>query len=164
MQTIVTTVEIDASPAKLWSVLTDFDDLPRWNPFIKEVKGRIEKGEHLKVLLSLPGSRVLSFHLRLIRVLAEQELRLYGQLWIPLLFKMEHILEIKPFDRNQALLIHREVFQGLLVPFLWRSYGTRMWQFLIEMNNAIRKHAEQKRDELEYTPETNMRNNECNLQ
>ncbi|MFM2360786.1 MAG: hypothetical protein RLY16_2779, partial [Bacteroidota bacterium] len=38
---IKTTIEIHASPARVWEVLTNFDEYPNWNPFIKSLKGEV---------------------------------------------------------------------------------------------------------------------------
>ncbi|MEI1280177.1 SRPBCC domain-containing protein [Leptospira venezuelensis] len=39
-QTIVTSIEIQASPEKIWSIFTDFSKFPSWNPFLKRILGK----------------------------------------------------------------------------------------------------------------------------
>ena len=39
MKELKTTIEINASPAKVWEVLLDFEKYPDWNPFIKNIRG-----------------------------------------------------------------------------------------------------------------------------
>ena len=41
---ILTTIAIDAPPTAVWSVLTDADAYPVWNPMIAGLRGRLEKG------------------------------------------------------------------------------------------------------------------------
>jgi hypothetical protein len=41
------TTTIRASPAKVWSVLTNAADFPRWNPTVTKLDGTIGRGERL---------------------------------------------------------------------------------------------------------------------
>lgn len=41
---IKTEILINAAPEKIWAILTDFDNYPNWNPFIKTIEGRVEIG------------------------------------------------------------------------------------------------------------------------
>jgi uncharacterized protein YndB with AHSA1/START domain len=43
-QTISTTITIQASANKVWTVLTNFETYPIWNPFIKSIEGEIKVG------------------------------------------------------------------------------------------------------------------------
>jgi Polyketide cyclase / dehydrase and lipid transport len=42
---IVTEIEINAAPSRVWQVLTDFEKYPIWNPFIKKITGIPAKNE-----------------------------------------------------------------------------------------------------------------------
>ncbi len=39
MVQISTEIEINASPERVWQVLTDFPSLPDWNPFLQTAEG-----------------------------------------------------------------------------------------------------------------------------
>jgi hypothetical protein len=41
---IETSIEIEASPKKVWSILTDFAGMASWNPFIKSISGALTPG------------------------------------------------------------------------------------------------------------------------
>lgn len=41
---LASTIDIDASPQRVWQVLTDFAAYPDWNPFIVRAEGRPEEG------------------------------------------------------------------------------------------------------------------------
>ncbi len=43
--TISTTVEIDALPSRVWTVLVDLPAYRSWNPFIVAAEGRVAVGE-----------------------------------------------------------------------------------------------------------------------
>jgi uncharacterized protein YndB with AHSA1/START domain len=40
---IKTEILINASPDKVWAILTDFDNYPSWNPFITSLKGEVKE-------------------------------------------------------------------------------------------------------------------------
>jgi hypothetical protein len=46
---LTTSVDIDASPERVWQVLTDLPAYAEWNPFITEADGAVVVGERLTV-------------------------------------------------------------------------------------------------------------------
>ena len=42
MQVVTSSIEIAASPERVWQVLTDFASYPKWNPFILSLSGRLK--------------------------------------------------------------------------------------------------------------------------
>jgi hypothetical protein len=55
-----TAIDIDATPERVWEVLTDFAAYPQWNPFM-EITGTPRVGERLKVRLQPSGGRGMTF-------------------------------------------------------------------------------------------------------
>jgi uncharacterized protein YndB with AHSA1/START domain len=51
---IATGIEIDAPPASVWAVLSDFSSYPEWNTFLRWVEGRIAEGERIRFCFELP--------------------------------------------------------------------------------------------------------------
>jgi len=47
-------LNIRASAARVWSLLTDAKDFPRWNSTVTKVEGQIREGERLR--LHVPGT------------------------------------------------------------------------------------------------------------
>jgi hypothetical protein len=48
-QSVRVDVDIKATPEKIWSLLTNLADTPRWNSTITQIDGRVALGEQLKI-------------------------------------------------------------------------------------------------------------------
>jgi hypothetical protein len=112
-----TEILINASPGKVWSVLTDFEKYPEWNPFIKFVKGNPIAGEKISVRLEPPDEKGMTISPKVLKVDYNREFRWKGQLFIPGLFDGEHIFELKDNVNGTTTFIHRENFSGILIGF-----------------------------------------------
>ncbi len=142
MREIATEVEIAAPPTKVWEILTNLDRFSEWNPFISDAEGVVKEGADLKVRISPPGGKPMTFKPRVTRVVPEREFRWLGRFLIPGLFDGEHIFEVKPLSENRSSLVQREKFRGLLVPLLWGSLDKTTRQGFNEMNAALKMKAE----------------------
>jgi uncharacterized membrane protein len=58
---IQTEIMIAASQEKIWQVLMDFDRYPEWNPFIKSISGKAERGGQLEVVIQPKGKKANIF-------------------------------------------------------------------------------------------------------
>ena len=96
MQTVSTTIEIDASPVAVGEVLTDLSAHREWNPESPEASGEIIVGQRVTLKMVRPGRR--SFTIHPIVLLAEPgvELRLLGRL--PGIFSGEHCFALTSLD------------------------------------------------------------------
>ena len=111
-----TSIEIDATPERVWSVLTDFAGYPRWNPFVRSIAGELEVGKTLDVAVDPPGGRAMKFHPVLLAVEPGRELRWKGKLLIPGLFDGEHWIRLRNGAPGRVVVEHGEMFNGILVP------------------------------------------------
>lgn len=136
-------IEIKASAERVWGLLTDFARFPTWNPFIRQVKGDPRVGEQIEVMLQPSGTSGMVFRPTILSVKPGQELRWLGHLLVPGLFDGEHIFTIEPVGANRIRFIQHERFTGMLVPIFSRRLDTDTQRGFEEMNQALKKLAEQ---------------------
>jgi hypothetical protein len=141
MRELDTSIEIDAPPERVWSVLTDFDSFPDWNPFIRSARGEVEPGAKLEIRLEPPGGRAMTFKPTVLVAEPGRELRWLGRLLLPGLFDGEHIFRIEPIEGGHSRFVQAERFRGLLVPLFGRTLEQTRRGFEA-MNEALCRRAE----------------------
>ena len=138
---IDTEILIQASPERVWAVLTDFAAYPEWNPFIVSLEGEPEWGERLRVRIRTGDGKEHVFKPVVLQATAPTRLRWLGRVGVPGLFDGEHDFEL--VSQGGAMLLHqRETFQGFLVPLLWRQVGSATLAGFEAMNRALKARAE----------------------
>ncbi|MCJ2540437.1 MAG: SRPBCC domain-containing protein [Candidatus Thermoplasmatota archaeon] len=137
-----TEIMIDAEPDRVWNILTDQDALEEWNPFIREMSGELKEGERIRVYLTPPKGRAMTFRPRVKEVSPGKELRWLGHLGVPGLFDGEHIFEIHPAGPKSTRFVQREKFGGLFVPRFWKTLDTDTREGFEAMNMALKQRAE----------------------
>ena len=135
-------IEIRAGAEAVWKVLTDFEGYSEWNSFIRPVVGEAEVGARLRVQIRPPGGRAMAFRPRLTAVVPQRELRWKGRLWAPGLLDAEHVFEIEPLGTDTVRLDQREIFSGLLVPFVSKKLLDRTVAGFREMNRGLKERVE----------------------
>lgn len=138
---IETSIEIDAPPARIWAILTDFAGMPAWNPFIKSISGDLVKGGRLSVYIVPPGKSGMRFKPTVLSVRPEHELRWLGRLLLPGIFDGEHYFLLEPIGKSQTRLRHGEKFSGILVGLLAGTLSAAEKGFTA-MNTALKQRAE----------------------
>ncbi len=143
MKEIYTEIDILASAETVWHILTDFNNFPQWNPFIREAHGKVGHREKLKVVIQPVGSGSMTFSPTIIKLEPNRELRWLGRLLVPGLFDGEHSFIIEPIKSNYVRFKQSEKFTGILVPLFASKLDLGTKNGFIEMNNALKKKAEQ---------------------
>lgn len=140
---LITDIRINATPEKVWQVLSDFKSYPAWNPFIKEITGEVKAGNNIRVVLSPPDGMGITMKPRVLVFDHGKAFRWLGHLFIPGLFDGEHSFELRGHSDGTTTFVHSEHFSGLLVP-LFRSMleGSTKRGFIL-MNEALKKRAEE---------------------
>src|SRR5919108_4059469 len=115
MREIRSEIEIDAPVERVWTILTDFQDFEKWNPFIVRAEGQLRRGERLAVTIRPPGRRATTFRPTVVTHEPNRELRWLGRLVVPGIFDGEHSHEVESLPGGRTTYIQRERFTGILV-------------------------------------------------
>jgi hypothetical protein len=138
-----TQVDVDATPERVWQVLTDFAAYPQWNPFIVRAEGDARRGERLTLRMQPVGGRAITFRPTVLEAAPGRRLRWLGRLLVKGIFDGEHSFTIEPLGEGRARLVQQEDFRGLLVPLMARSLDRRTLPAFELLNQALKRRAEQ---------------------
>ena len=141
MKEIKTDIVINAKPEKIWAVLTDFENHPVWNPFIKQISGTKEVGEQLIVKIQPPDSSPMRFKPQVLRLNPEKEFRWKGKFLVKGLFDGEHYFILNDNNDGTTTFIQGENFSGLFVMFFGKALEKTKQGFML-MNEALKKQCE----------------------
>jgi hypothetical protein len=136
-----THVDIQATPDRVWDVLTDLAAYSEWNPFIVRAEGVLAPGQRLTLTMQPVGGRAMTLRPRLAEVAINRTLRWRGKLGIPGLMDADHTFLLQP-QAGGTRLIQQETFRGLLVPFVASSLDRSTLPAFGAMNDALKKRAE----------------------
>lgn len=109
MPSVETSIEIEASPQTVWSILDDLNNYPEWNPVAPMLSGRTTVGQGVNGRLTIEGLPERPLGPTISRVIAARDFR-----WLTLRpdeFSAEHIFVLQPIERGTRL-VHREIFGG----------------------------------------------------
>lgn len=112
---IKTEILIHTNPEIIWSILTDFDNYPSWNPFIVALKGKVEKGNKIKVSIKPPNGKAMAFKPIIMTKIDNKELSWLGKVFIGGLFDGRHTFELIDNGNGTTTFIQREQFEGVFV-------------------------------------------------
>jgi len=138
MREVVTEIHINASPAKVWAVLTANEQWAAWNPFITKSSGTIVVSGKITNTMEMKGQKPMTFSPTVLKADEAQELRWLGRLLLPGIFDGEHYFKLEAKDGG-TLFTQGEKFTGILVGMLnledvKASFG--------ELNQSLKKRAE----------------------
>ena len=140
-----TFVDIDATPERVWEVITDVAAWPQWNLFIAGAEGEFVVGGRLSLDLQ-PLNALLRVRLRLtvLEVVPGRRLRFrlrLVRLGVPGLFNADHTLTVTTRDGGVRLWEAAQ-FRGLLVPLLTRSLNRDALPAFHATNAALKDRVE----------------------
>ena len=145
MSEIYTEIHIDASPGTVWRILTDLENYHTWNPFIRESRGQAVEGCILTCRPEVIKGRIQTFNPVVTKVVLEREFAWTGHVIAPWFAQGEHIFEILPVGEGKVHHVHRQVFRGMLSPFMGAGFISRRTRDgFIRMNRALKILAEAK--------------------
>ena len=106
-------LNIRSTTARIWRLLTDAKDFPRWNSTVTRVEGQIREGERLRV--HVPGTNRV-FTPRVSGMVPDERMTWTGG-FSPV-FKGVRTFELRPCDDGSTEFVMEERFSGLMLPFV----------------------------------------------
>lgn len=134
---IHTSIIINTAPHKIWSVFSDFDSYPQWNPFVKSLKGKVEQGNRIEI--QLPG---MNFKPTVLVFKKNEELTWLGNLLFKGLFDGKHSFRLEDNRDGTTTFHHSEEFSGILVPILKNKLLEETKAGFEEMNAQLKARVE----------------------
>lgn len=142
-------IEINASPAEVWQVLTDFKNYPHWSQFVQKIAREkkdaktVKEGEYLQITVKSPNEEPMDFNPQVLVYDEAKELRWKGNIaGMNFLFSGEHYFMLEQTANNKTLLIHGELFDGMLLPLLKERLFENTPAGFELFNLAIKRQAE----------------------
>lgn len=117
MKVIEHTIDITAPPEDVWDVLIDAKAYPQWNPFLTMDRAPTAVGDRLRITVR-PGSRSMTFRLTVTVYKPRQEIAWLGRFLAPGIADGAHTFTLEQLPDGGTRFRQREVFRGLLVPFM----------------------------------------------
>lgn len=142
MNYLETKIQINASPEKVWAILTDFKNYPTWNPFIKSIEGEMIVGKQFKARIEPPEAQGMSFSPVLLAFEPNVEFRWKGKLLVKGFFDGEHQFTLIKNSDSSTTLIQSEKFSGILVPLFSKMINNNTRKGFEMMNEKIKELAE----------------------
>jgi hypothetical protein len=140
MRSVSATVDIAATPERVWAVLADLGAYPEWNPFIPSASGTLAEGARLTLRLAPAGGRAMTFRPTVLAARPGEMLRWIGRLIMPGIFDGTHQFALEDLG-GRTRLTQSETFRGLLVPFTGQTIARTETGFRA-LNQALKERAE----------------------
>jgi hypothetical protein len=140
---IATTIEIPASPERVWQILSDTPRYPEWNPFIVALRGELASGREIKFHFRIPPAPRLPGRATVLKATPGAELRWAGRIIGSWLFRAEHYHLLTPAEGQRTRLEHGELFSGMLAQLTWpllRFFAAPVYD---RFNQALLERVEQ---------------------
>lgn len=136
---LVTRTTIAASRDQVWAWLGRPASYRDWNPFLVSMEGELVEGRRIVNVLHPARGRPMRFAPTVLRAEPARELRWLGRLGLPRLFDGEHYFVLEPLTDGGTLLVHGEIFRGVL---LWFIDVQRFRGDFERLNAALKQQAE----------------------
>jgi hypothetical protein len=140
---IKTEILINATSEKIWSILTNFDNYPNWNPFIKSINGEVKVGGKIKVRIEPPQAKGMIFTPIILTFVTYKELSWLGHLLFAGIFDGEHKFELINNANGTTTFIQSEKFTGILVSLFKKQLDNNTKKGFEEMNKKLKELTEE---------------------
>ena len=137
-----TQILINATSDTVWAVLTDFQNHPTWNPFIKNITGEPKVGSQITISIAPPDGKGMTFKPKVLAFEDNKEFRWLGKLLFKGLFDGEHKFELIDNGDGTTTFLHSEKFKGLLVTLFKNQLENNTKKGFELMNASLKNYIE----------------------
>ena len=138
MEKLHAQIEMAVPVKEVWQVLTDFDAYPQWNPvFTALMSSHPQAGKSFKIQIKTPQSQSITTKAVWQAFEPKKSLAWSSVWWHPLIFKAVHRFELEHIDQNRSMLIHTEIFMGLLAKKIYRDTAGDWAQSFLKLNEML---------------------------
>ena len=133
-------VNIKASVERIWSLMTNASDFPRWNTTIKRIEGQIEAGQRIKLVATIAPKRV--FKLNITEFAPHQKM-----VWSDgnAMFRGVRTYTFSAKSNNSTGFTMSEMYSGLMLPMIAGSlpnFSPIFAQYLIDLKREAERAGE----------------------
>lgn len=111
---VAVSINVQAKPEKIWALLTNAKDFPRWNSTIQSIEGNIVHGETIKLIAKAAPDR--TFKLRVKEFVPTQ--RMVWQDGAAPMFQGTRQFSLQPKSDGSTDFTMTETFSGLMMPMI----------------------------------------------
>lgn len=137
-----TEIIINATPEKVWAILTDFENYPSWNPFVTSLTGEIKVGNKIAVRIEPPEASANSFKPTVTALEVNKKFSWLGIVLFRGIFDGEHKFELIDNKNGTTTFVQSENFIGILVPFFKKMLDNNTRRGYEAMNKKLKELVE----------------------
>lgn len=120
-------VEIDAPPDRVWSVLIDLERYPEWNPFTIAARSTLRVGDPIDMRVRMMRLGVTLEQREIVRELdAPRRMRWNMQLGSPRLLTGDREQRLTPLPGDRTRYVTEDAIDGALAPLVHRLFGSSL--------------------------------------
>ena len=130
-------INIKAKAEKVWALMTNAADFPRWNSTVKSIEGKIASGETIKLVAAISPDRV--FNLKIIEFVPQKRM-----VWSDgnAIFKGVRTYTLTPKPDGSTDFTMSEVYTGLMLPMIAGSlpdFGPTFEKYVTDLKKEAEK-------------------------
>lgn len=140
---IKTEILINSSSQRVYEILTNLFDYEKWNPFIIKSEGIVGVGNRIKNTMK-NGNKSIVFKPKIVKADKEKEFAWLGSFGVKGIFDGYHYFQIKTIEEGKVLLVHGEIFSGILARLILNKIGNQTYHNFLMVNKALKEFTEKK--------------------
>ncbi|MFY8000653.1 MAG: SRPBCC family protein [Candidatus Kapaibacteriota bacterium] len=107
-------VEINASPAKVWRAVVEFEKYKEWNSQLQYLGGEVKPQGLLHLKLSVKGTDPYEFKPIVSYWEENKRFAWLAATGLPRVFDGEHFFELQDLGNGKTMVVNREEYRGVL--------------------------------------------------